>query len=315
MRPASAYPAMMAAAAVLLLISCSAAAAGAPSGISVNQNGSFASLSVPAPAGSSVVWDFGDGAISKGASTAGHTWQPGFYRTAAAVLTRGGAEYHEVRLGTYDDSPGAVAHRNSEYRYAVYNGPDPKLVVTDAGGDVASWLSYDPAYRIVTGVPRDTGAYHAVLTGDRTIEWDIMVYDGSAQSPWVRFSASVEGDAVKVDSLYLSTEDSTVRYSWSLAGLDGELISAFEGRTPAMQAAPGTYILTLKASGISGAAMYRQMVHIPASGEGQESGSFAVPPALIIAATVLAVISLFKPNIYTIVGCAACLVAAGVMIL
>ena len=186
--------------------------------ISVNQNGNYAALSVSAGPKDQVRWDFDDGSFGSGPST-GHTWAPGLYNVRAVIIPASGDPYVlSKHVGVYSPGPVTEIVRNEEYRYAVYNGPSPKLTVTDSQGRVVSWLTYDPTHRIVTGVPRDVGTYHATLTGDRTITWTIAVIDGPLQAPWVRFSAHAVNGTVVMDSLYGSSNDAATRYTWTLQG-------------------------------------------------------------------------------------------------
>lgn len=229
-------------------------------GISINQNGNYAALSVPVRSGDEVRWDFDDGSFGSGPST-GHTWAPGLYNVRAVIIPASGDPYVlSKHVGVYSPGPVTEVQRNEEYRYAVYNGPSPKLTVTDSQGRVVSWLTYDPIHRIVTGVPRDVGTYHATLTGDRTITWTIAVIDGPLQAPWVRFSAHADNGTVVVDSLYGSSNDAANRYTWTLRDLDGSTVGITEARTPDIKADPGVYLLSLTVQGVSGAASYSQLI-------------------------------------------------------
>lgn len=243
------------------LVICLAAdtAEAAPVSISVNQNGSYAAVSVSAGPGDTVLWDFDDGTFGTGAST-GHTWEPGFYTIRAVIIHEGEWQVAEKHIGIYSDGPVTEVQRNEEYRYSVYNGPAPKLTVKDDSGKVVSWLTYDATHRIVTGVPRDVGTYHATLTGDKMLQWSITVIEGPLQAPWVRFSAHPVNGTVIVDSLYGSSNDAVTRYTWTLSGLDGSTVGISEGRTPDIKAEPGVYQLSLKMMGVSGGASYAQLI-------------------------------------------------------
>ena len=245
------------------LVACFAAvpAEAAPAtSISVNQNGSYAALSVSAGPKDQVRWDFDDGSFGSGSST-GHTWEPGLYNVRAVIIPASGDPYVlSKHVGVYSPGPVTEVQRNEEYRYAVYNGPDPSLTVTDSQGRVVSWLTYDPIHRIVTGVPRDVGTYHATLTGERTLTWTITVVDGPLQAPWVRFSAHADNGTVVVDSLYGSSNDAANRYTWTLRDLDGSTVGITEARTPDIKADPGVYLLSLTVQGVSGAASYSQLI-------------------------------------------------------
>ena len=245
------------------LVACFAvvpAEAAPATGISINQNGNYAALSVPVRSGDEVRWDFDDGSFGSGPST-GHTWAPGLYNVRAVIIPASGDPYVlSKHVGVYSPGPVTDAKRNAEYRYAVYNGPSPKLTVTDSSGKMVSWLTYDPTHRIVTGVPRDVGTYHATLTGDRTITWTIAVIDGPLQAPWVRFSAHADNGTVVVDSLYGSSNDAANRYTWTLRDLDGSMVGISEGKTPDIKADPGVYLLSLTVQGVSGSASYAQLI-------------------------------------------------------
>jgi len=245
------------------LVACFAAvpAEAAPAtSISVNQNGSYAALSVSAGPKDQVRWDFDDGSFGSGSST-GHTWEPGLYNVRAVIIPASGDPYVlSKHVGVYSPGPVTEVQRNEEYRYAVYNGPDPSLTVTDSQGRVVSWLTYDPIHRIVTGVPRDVGTYHATLTGERTLTWTITVVDGPLQAPWVRFSAHADNGTVVVDSLYGSSNDAANRYTWTLRDLDGSTVGITEARTPDIKADPGVYLLSLTVQGVSGAASYSKLI-------------------------------------------------------
>jgi len=228
--------------------------------ISVNQNGSYAALSVSAGPKDQVRWDFDDGSFGSGSST-GHTWAPGLYNVRAVIIPASGDPYVlSKHVGVYSPGPVTEVQRNEEYRYAVYNGPSPKLTVTDSQGRVVSWLTYDPTHRIVTGVPRDVGTYHATLTGDRTITWTIAVIDGPLQAPWVRFDSHAVNGTIVIDSLYASSNDAATRYTWTLSSLDGTTVGISEGKTPDIKAEPGVYTLSLRMTGVSGSASYAQLI-------------------------------------------------------
>ena len=232
----------------------------APADISINRNGSYAALSVSTGPGDTVLWDFDDGTFGAGSST-GHTWEPGLYNIRAVITPADGGPYVlERHIGIYSDSPVREIVRNEEYRYAVYNGADPKLSVTDSSGKVVSWLTYDAGHRIVTGVPRDVGSYHVKLTGERTLHWTIDVVDGPLQAPWVRFNAHAEDGKIAIDSLYISSNDAATRYTWTLSGLDGSTVGISEGRSPDIKADPGVYKLSLRMTGVSGGASYAQLI-------------------------------------------------------
>ena len=245
------------------LVACFAAvpAEAAPAtGISINQNGNYAALSVPVRSGDEVRWDFDDGSFGSGPST-GHTWAPGLYNVRAVIIPAEGDPYVLSRhVGIYSPGPVTEIVRNEEYRYAVYNGPSPKLTVTDSSGKMVSWLTYDARHRLVTGVPRDVGTYHATLTGDRTITWTIAVIDGPLQAPWVRFDSHAVNGTIVIDSLYASSNDAATRYTWTLSSLDGTTVGISEGKTPDIKAEPGVYTLSLRMTGVSGSASYAQLI-------------------------------------------------------
>lgn len=245
------------------LVACFAAvpAEAAPAtSISVNQNGNYAALSVSVPAGHEVRWDFDDGSFGSGSST-GHTWEPGLYNVRAVIIPADGEPYVlEKHIGIYSPGPVTEVQRNKEYRYAAYNGPSPKLTVTDSNGKVVSWLTYDATHRIVTGVPRDVGTYHATLTGERMLTWTITVVDGPLQAPWVRFSSHANNGTIVVDSLYGSSNDAATRYTWTLEDLDGTTVGISESKVPDLKAEPGVYRLSLRMTGVSGAASYAQLI-------------------------------------------------------
>lgn len=245
------------------LVACFAAvpAEAAPAtSISVNQNGSYAALSVSAGPKDQVRWDFDDGSFGSGSST-GHTWEPGLYNVRAVIIPASGDPYVlSKHVGVYSPGPVTEIVRNEEYRYAVYNGPSPKLTVTDSSGKMVSWLTYDAGHRIVTGVPRDVGTYHATLTGAKTLTWTITVVDGPLQAPWVRFSSHSVNGTVVVDSLYGSSNDAATRYTWTLSSLDGSTVGISEGKTPDIKAKPGVYTLSLRMTGVSGGASYAQLI-------------------------------------------------------
>jgi hypothetical protein len=232
----------------------------APAGISVNQNGNYAALSVSTQPKDQVRWDFDDGSFGSGSST-GHTWEPGLYNVRAVIIPASGDPYVLSRhVGIYSPGPVTEIVRNEEYRYAVYNGPSPKLTVTDDAGKMVSWLTYDARHRLVTGVPRDVGTYHATLTGDRTITWTIAVIDGPLQAPWVRFDSHAVNGTIVIDSLYASSNDAATRYTWTLSSLDGTTVGISEGKTPDIKAEPGVYTLSLRMTGVSGSASYAQLI-------------------------------------------------------
>lgn len=245
------------------LVACFAvvpAEAAPATSISVNQNGSYAALSVSAGPKDQVRWDFDDGSFGSGPST-GHTWEPGLYNVRAVIIPASGDPYVLSRhVGVYSPGPVTEIVRNEEYRYAVYNGPSPKLTVTDSSGKMVSWLTYDARHRLVTGVPRDVGTYHATLTGDRTITWTIAVIDGPLQAPWVRFDSHAVNGTIVIDSLYASSNDAATRYTWTLSSLDGTMVGISEGKTPDIKAEPGVYTLSLRMTGVSGSASYAQLI-------------------------------------------------------
>ena len=267
----------------------------AATGISINQNGSYAALSVSTSPGDTVRWDFDDGSFGSGAST-GHTWKPGLYNVRAVIIPAKGDPYVlEKHIGIYSASPVTEIVRNEEYRYAVYNGADPKLTVKDASGKVVSWLIYDAAHRIVTGVPRDVGTYHAAFTGERTLQWTITVVDGPLQAPWVRFGAHAVNGTVVLDSLYSSSNDAANRYTWTLSGLDGSTVGISESRTPDLKAKdlkikPGVYTLSLKMVGVSSGASYAQLIVIdgPEPPPKDDDYSIGLPWAIFALAAVVA---------------------------
>ncbi|MCB5286138.1 MAG: hypothetical protein LHW45_11215, partial [Candidatus Cloacimonetes bacterium] len=135
--------------------------------------------------------------------------------------------------------------------------------VKDSSGRTVSWLTYDQAHRVVTGVPRETGVYHVWLN-DRY--WSVNVTDAPLSAPWVRFSASVAGETISASPTG-SAQDSVTRYSWSLTDLDGSLVSAYEGKNLAMTAGPGIYILVLQQVGPSGPASYSQIIEVTSAAE------------------------------------------------
>lgn len=232
----------------------------APAGISINQNGNYAALSVSTQPKDQVRWDFDDGSFGSGSST-GHTWEPGLYNVRAVIIPAEGDPYVLSRhVGIYSPGPVTEIVRNEEYRYAVYNGPSPKLTVTDDAGKMVSWLTYDARHRLVTGVPRDVGTYHATLTGDRTITWTIAVIDGPLQASWVRFASHATNGTIVIDSLYASSNDAANRYTWTLSSLDGSTVGISEGKTADIKAKPGVYTLSLRMTGVSGGASYAQLI-------------------------------------------------------
>lgn len=261
-------------------------------GISINQNGNYAALSVPVRSGDEVRWDFDDGSFGSGSST-GHTWEPGLYNVRAVIIPASGDPYVlSKHIGIYSPGPVTEVQRNEEYRYAVYNGPEPSLTVTDSSGKMVSWLTYDPTHRIVTGVPRDVGTYHATLTGERDIEWSITVADGPLQDPWVRFSAHADNGTVVVDSLYGSSNDAANRYTWTLRDLDGSTVGITEARTPDIKADPGVYLLSLTVQGVSGSASYAQLIVMdgdpPPKDDEDRDHSIGLPWAIFALAAVVA---------------------------
>lgn len=244
----------------LTVLAVDTAEAAPATGISVNQNGNYAALSVSAGPKDQVRWDFDDGSFGSGRSTS-HIWEPGLYNVRAVIIPADGDPYVlSKHVGVYSPGPVTEIVRNEEYRYAVYNGANPKLTVTDASGKVVSWLTYDAGHRIVTGVPRDVGIYHATLSGDKTIGWTITVIDGPLQAPWARFAAHANNGTVVVDALHSSSNDAATRYTWTLSGLDGSTVGISEGKKPDLTAKPGVYKLSLKMTGISGGASYAQLI-------------------------------------------------------
>lgn len=254
----------------LTVLAVDTAEAAPATGILVNQNGSYAALSISTQSKDQVRWDFDDGSFGSGSST-GHTWEPGLYNIRAVIVPAEGDPYVlSKHVGVYSDSPVKEIVRNEEYRYAVYNGPSPKLTVTDSDGKMVSWLTYDAQHRLVTGVPREVGTYHATLTGDRMLTWTITVVDGPLQAPWVRFSAHANNGTIVVDSLHASSNDAATRHTWTLSGLDGSTVGISEGKSPDFKAKdldgkdlkikPGVYQLVLKVVGVSGGASYAQLL-------------------------------------------------------
>ncbi|MDY0246612.1 MAG: hypothetical protein RBR26_06780 [Methanosarcina mazei] len=227
--------------------------------IRIAQSGNAAELTVDLNPGDTVIWDLGDGRIIKGPSVE-TTYHSGFYFIQAIIISSTGATEHLQRwIGVYDSTPPTTVARNAEYRYCVYTGTEPpSLTVKDSSGRTASWLTYDQAHRVVTGVPRETGTYHVWLNN---AYWSIYVTEAPLSAPWVRFDASVEGSHVSASPTG-SASDSVARYSWSLTALDGKLVSAYEGRTLSMAADPGIYILKLQQVGPSGSASYSQIVNV-----------------------------------------------------
>lgn len=227
--------------------------------IHIEQNGNAVGLTVDLNSGETVIWDLGDGRIVKGPSVE-TTYSSGFYSIQAIIISSTGATEHLQRgIGVYDSAPQTTVARNAEYRYCVYTGTEsPTLTVKDSSGRTASWLTYDQAHRVVTGVPRETGTYHVWLND---AYWSIYVIDAPVTAPWVRFDASVDGSLVSASPIE-SAADSVSRYSWSLTALDGSLVSAYEGRTLSMTADSGIYILKLQQVGPSGSASYSQIVSI-----------------------------------------------------
>ncbi|MDD4454669.1 MAG: hypothetical protein PHI67_05050 [Candidatus Methanomethylophilaceae archaeon] len=255
--------------------------------ISMVQNGSYAALMAGSP-DDTVQWDFDDGSFAEGHST-GHTWQPGFYTVRAAVTSGNSTSYLEAHLGYYNSNPVTYGQCNAEYRYAVYNGPDPKLSVRDEQGRTVSWLTYDLDHRIVTGIPREPGTYSATLEGIRTINWTITVDDAPVMLHWVRFTSKVDDRVVTAENIRGSAADGVVRYSWVLSDLNGRLVSAFEGKNPSMTADPGVYILTLRSVSMTGSSAYSQMVNVPdPAPESGDSPSIGVYISAIMATVAFA---------------------------
>lgn len=221
--------------------------------ITVNQNSSYATLSVSPYSGGEVRWDFDDGTYGSGVST-GHRWEPGLYKVRAVIIPSTGEPHVlERHIGVYSDGPVREINRNEEYRYAIYNGPEPLLTVTDSDGRLVSWLEYDAAHRIVTGVPRDVGTYHAILSGDRTIEWTINVSDGPLQAPWVRFASHAADGEIIIDSLHAAVNDAIARYTWALSDLTGPRWESARAGYRAYRLPPG-YISCLFESKVSAVA-------------------------------------------------------------
>ena len=280
--------------------------------IHIEQNGNAAELTVDLNSGETVIWDLGDGRIVKGPSVE-TTYSSGFYLVQAAIISSTGATEHLQRwIGVYDSAPQTTVARNAEYRYCVYTGTEmPSLTVKDSSGRTVSWLTYDQAHRVVTGVPRETGTYHVWLND---AYWSINVIDAPVTAPWVRFDASVDGSIVSASPI-ASAADSVSRYSWSLTALDGSLVSAYEGKTLSMTTEPGTYILKLQQVGPSGSASYSQIVRVqtelipePVADEPLSEGVIAI----VAIAAILLLLSLISGSPLPAVG-AALLGAMGVV--
>lgn len=235
--------------------------------INLDQNENRATMNIdPSPGHATIYWDFDDGTFDTGYSVS-HTWMPGLYNVKAVIVKEGITSVAEGYIGIYSESPVTEIQRNAEYRYAVYVGDDAELTLIDSNGKLQSWLTYDKNHRTVTGIPRETGTYHATLSGDSdTVEWPIMVSYGSTVPDWIRFSAHSDNGNVILDDLY-SSASGTLRYSWTLSNLDGFLISASEGRDPNLTATPGVYKLTLKAQGKDSYTSYSQFIVL----DGEES--------------------------------------------
>lgn len=228
--------------------------------IQIAQDGSDAAISISPSTSAQILWDFDDGTYGSGTRVQ-HTYAPGMYNIKA-VISGATSQIVTRNIGVYSEGPVTEIQKNAEYRYAVYNGADSKLVVKDSDNRVVSWLSYDAQHRIVTGVPRETGTYTATLTGDRTITWTITVSDGILQDPWVRFDAHAADGKVVLDGLYLSSNSLSNRYTWTLSNLDGSLVSLNEGGVPNVSASPGLYKLSLSMQSVSGSASYSQLIII-----------------------------------------------------
>lgn len=262
------------------------------------QNGNAVELTVGLNSGETVIWDLGDGRIVKGPSVE-TTYSSGFYLVQAVIISSTGATEHVSRwIGIYDSAPAASVARNTEYRYCIYTGTEmPSLTVKDSSGRTVSWLTYDQAHRVVTGVPRETGVYHVWLN-DRY--WSINVTDAPLSAPWVRFSASITDNTISASPTG-SAQDSVTRYSWSLTGLGGSLVSAFEGKKLALTAEPGIYILKVQQVGPSGSASYSQMVQVmsvPEPEPDEPDGPSIWPIALGAASAVLLLASAASRSIW-----------------
>ncbi len=92
------------------------------------------------------------------------------------------------------------------------------------------------------------------------LTWAITVVDGPLQAPWVRFSSHANNGTIVIDSLYASSNDAANRYTWTLSSLDGSTVGISEGKTPDIKADPGAYTLSLRMTGVSGAASYAQLI-------------------------------------------------------
>lgn len=250
--------------------------------IVVSQIDNHVSLSLTPSPTATVYWDLDNGDF-RSAQSLNYTYdQPGLYKIKAVIIADGKASIAQKHIGIYSASPPIDIQRNSEYRYAVYNGSDVNLTVKDADDRLVSGLTYDSDRRIVTGVLRTSGTYHAVLTGIETIEWTIQVVDGPTQPDWIRFAAHSEDGDIVLDNLYSSSTGSLLRYTWTLSDFDGSLISASEGRSPNVVANPGVYKLLLKAQGMDTYSEYAQFIVIDGDTMTPPETSTDVSPLMII---------------------------------
>lgn len=261
--------------------------------ISIDQDGNHATLSIdPSPDYAKIYWDFDDGSFDTGQSVS-HEWLPGLYNVTAVIVDDVKTTVAKRYVGIYSESPVTEIQRNAEYRYAVYIGDVVNLTVKDSDGKLVSWLEYDDKHRIVTGTPRNTGVYHATLTGtDAVIEWSILVTHGTVVDEWIRFSARGENDKVIVDNMYGSASG-TLRYSWTLSDLDDFLISASEGIDPNVTAAPGVYKLAVKAQGMGVYASYSQFIILDEEPAALHDMTFDTTALITITAITAVVAALF----------------------
>lgn len=231
--------------------------------IDVSRNGNYANLSIsPIPSGT-VYWDFDDGSFGTGSSIS-HTWKDGLYTIKAVVVNNNGtAQYVEKHIGFYTEEGMSQAKTNQEYRYAVYNGNNPKLTVRDELGRQASWLSYDDEHRIVTGIPTKTGTYTVKLTGNEIIEWTLIVSEGSAESPWVRFSADSVDGQIEIKNMHGNSMNSLTQYSWTVKKIsNGSSIATSLDRVPNLKVDPGIYKLELDAMTYGVTTSYAQYIMV-----------------------------------------------------
>lgn len=301
---------------MLVLIAGASDSGAAPvRSIHITQNGNAAELTVDLNPGDTVVWDLGDGRIVKDPSVE-TTYSSGFYSVQAVIVSSTGATEHLQRwIGVYDSSPPTTVARNAEYRYSIYTGTEPPaLTVKDSSGRTASWLTYDMAHRVVTGVPRETGTYHVWLND---AYWSVYVTDAPLSAPWVRFDAHVDDSTVSASPTG-SAADSVSRYSWSLTALDGSLVSVYEGRTLSMAADPGIYILKLQQVGPSGSASYSQIVsvHSEPAPEPAEEGPLPVwAMALGAVAVILLAVAVISGSPLSAGAALLCAIAAVVTVI